>query len=115
GCVVAVKEKEEVAAPGLRRTAKGALTGNKSCAGDGRYVGEAPVLIVSGGVAQLGKTLPGILAQVFEKAGGRRSHARSTASSMPTYPVSSSSRASSLPPDLTMRPSASTCTKSGTM
>jgi hypothetical protein len=32
-----------------------------------------------------------------------------------SYPLASSSIASSLPPDFTMRPSTSTCTKSGTM
>src|SRR5690348_6890677 len=38
-----------------------------------------------------------------------------TVSSSQLYPFSSSSRASSLPPDFTIRPLESTCTKSGTM
>ena len=38
-----------------------------------------------------------------------------TASSTPTYPFCSSSSAKSLSPDLTIRPSANTCTRSGTM
>ncbi len=47
---------------------------------------------------------------------GRAAAAEAPAApSTPAYPFSSSSRASSLPPDFTIRPSMSTCTTSGTM
>src|SRR5207249_4759736 len=78
---------------------------------DGCDAGEAPLLLLRGGEAQLREARDRALADLFEPR-GRTSGAASRSQS---YPFSSSSSASSLPPDFTMRPSASTCTKSGRM
>src|SRR5437764_7045662 len=99
---------------------------------DWRDAGEAPLLLLRGGEAELREERDRALAELFEPrvrtsgaVSGKRlercevetdvRHATGAASRSQSYPFSSSSSASSLPPDFTLRPSASTCTKSGRM
>src|ERR1051325_8367852 len=112
---------------------------------DGRDAGEAPLLLLRGGEAQLREARDRPLADLPEphgRAGGavarerlevgdvpvrdahateaatvpaRTAHATAASARSQSYPFSSSSSARSLPPDLTIRPAASTCTTSGWM
>src|ERR1043166_7277448 len=99
---------------------------------DGRDAGEAPPLLLRGGEAQLREARDRALADLPEprgRAGGavarerlevgdvpaRDAHAPAASVRSQSYPFSSSSSARSLPPDLTIRPAASTCTTSGWM
>src|ERR1051325_3332128 len=94
---------------------------------DGRDAGEAPLLLLRGGEAQLREARDRALADLPEprgRAGGAVArerlevgdvHAPAASVRSQSYPFSSSSSARSLPPDLTIRPAASTCTTSGWM
>ena len=104
--------------------------------GDGSHAREPPLFLLRRGKSQLGESrdrLPTEVAQprrrpcravarerleqgkvVFPGVHGRR-HPTAASSRSQSYPFSSSSRASSLVPDFTIRPPERTCTKSGVM
>src|SRR5947209_16602521 len=105
---------------------------NETPVRDGRDAGEAPLLLFRGGEAELREAGDRALADLLEprrRAGGavprerfeigdvavRDAHATAASVRSQSYPFSSSSSARSFPPDLTIRPAASTCTTSGWM
>src|SRR5216117_2391472 len=109
---------------------------DESLVRDRRDAREAPLLLLHRGKAELGEAADRPLAEFPQPLGCARGavsrerlevgdvafsrvgdvgHATTASSRSQSYPFSSSSRASSLPPDLTIRPPARTCTTSGSM
>src|SRR5213078_2604035 len=109
---------------------------DESLVRDRRDAREAPLLLLHRGEAELGEPPDRPLAELLQPVGRARGavsrerlevgdvrccpvgdigHVTTASSRSQSYPFSSSSRASSLPPDLTIRPPARTCTTSGSM
>src|SRR2546426_2816261 len=109
---------------------------HESLVRDGGDAREAPLLLLHRGKPELGEAGDRPLAELPQPIGCTRGtvarerlevgdvpfspvgdvgHATTASSRSQSYPFSSSSSASSLPPDLTIRPPARTCTTSGSM